>query len=314
MAKSDKTKPEDDIEDIALPEDQPEPVTVDLAAEEPAGGSGDAAPAEPSPEDDMQAQLDAAKREKAEADRRAEAAEQRAAEERRRYEAESRQSKAELSDTRLATISNAMEANAAQIRDLKAQRRAALEGGNFEAEESLTDQLMELSTKRQRLQEGKTALEQQIEHERNAPKQPSPDDALANWKNQLSPASRQWVDSHPDVIRDAGKFRKLGAAHQAAVDLEGLDADTPEYFDYINERMGFAEPETPPPQRRAAPASAPAAPPSRSAPSASTGRTPGSTYTLSPREREAADIAGISYPEYARNKLALEKSGEITKH
>jgi hypothetical protein len=313
MAKSDKSKAEDDIEDVALPEDQPEPVTVDLAAEEAPGGGESAAP-QPSPEDDMQAQLEAARREKAEADRRAEAAEQRAAEERRRYEAESRQSKAELSDTRLATISNAMEANAAQIRDLKAQRRAALEGGNFEAEESLTDQLMELSTKRQRLQEGKTALEQQIEHERNAPKQPTPEQAMENWKSTLSPQSRQWVDRHPEVMRDPARFQRLGLAHQAATEFEGITADTPEYFDYINERMGFAEPETQQPQRRAPQASAPAAPPSRSAPSASTGRTSGSTYTLSPREREAADIAGISYPEYARNKLALEKSGEITKH
>lgn len=312
MAKSDKTKVEDDIEDIALPEDQPEPVTVDLAAEEAPGGGG-AAPSEPSPEDDMQAQLEAARREKAEADRRAEAAEQRAAEERRRYEAESRQSKAELSDTRLATISNAMEANAAQIRDLKAQRRAALEGGNFEAEESLTDQLMELSTKRQRLQEGKTALEQQIEHERNAPKTPSADDALANWKNQLSPASRQWVDSHPEVTRDPIKLRKLGAAHQAATDLEGLDADTPEYFDYINERMGFAEPETQP-QRRASRASAPAAPPSRSAPSASTGKLTGSQVRLSPAERDAARIAGLSDAEYAQSMVELERRGEITRH
>lgn len=312
------TKPDDeefDANAIVTPEEEEanQPIEVDLSADDAgneidAAGKDDAGSGDdPSQDDEIRKQLEAAQK-------RAEAAERERDEIRRAADEDKRKAAAEQSDSRLQTISSAMDATDAKIKDAKARVRAAREAGDIDAEEAAADELYDLKIRHSRLNEGKMALEQRIEQEKEAPRQPSRDDEMAKWKATLSHDARRWVDDHPDAVSTPQKAQRLGLAHQAAIEFEGLTQDSPEYFEYINKRMGYADDPAPQQRQQRAAASAPAAPVSRSSVSTQTGRQT-NKMTLTPAEREAADLSGISYADYAKNKLAAIKAGEIsTRH
>jgi phage I-like protein len=93
------------------------------------------------------------------------------------------------------------------------------------------------------------------------------------------------------------------SAHNHAV-TEGYQADTPEYFAYVESQLGYR------PQQRAMPSrSAPPAAPSSAAASSSGGNK--NLVRLSPEERETASLFGMTPEEYAKNKMALKKEGKI---
>jgi hypothetical protein len=261
-------------------------------------------------EDELRAQLKAAQE-------RAEAADRKLEEERRAREAEKRASTTELTDTRLQTITSALDATAAKIKEVQAKRRAALEAGDYDAENAASDELMELKVKQSRLIEGKTVLEQQAEERKTVPADP-----VEGYIRNLSPRAQDWIRAHPEVVTDTYRNAELVYTHQKAL-RQGIREGSDDYFDYITREMGYGgtqprqgtqeEPRTT--ERSRGSSSAPAAPVSRDVPSADgVSRKPG-TIRLTAAEREAADIAGISYLEYARERDRLKAEGKfLTTH
>jgi len=217
----------------------------------------------------------------------------------------------ELSDSRLTTITSAIDATEVQIKDANARRRAALEAGDWDAESTANDELTELKIKRSDLNRGKQALEREIE----AGKSEASIDPAEKMIRSLSPTSQAWARQHVDVFRDASRMRNLEMAHYAALG-KGITPDSAEYFQHIDEQMGFAQPivieepvvTTPPRPARAA---APAAPPSRSGATTPTGR-PG-VVRLTADELEAARISDMTPAEYAAEKERLRTAGELGK-
>lgn len=118
-----------------------------------------------------------------------------------------------------------------------------------------------------------------------------------------TPQTQAWIDRNPQFLSDPAFQRRATAADDIAR-TEGLVVDTPAYFARIDEIMGLSRREVkqePAPRRDEV---APAAP-VRSAPKGTeAGRI---KYTLSAAEKEIADMTGISYAQYAKNRDAIAR-------
>jgi hypothetical protein len=103
-------------------------------------------------------------------------------------------------------------------------------------------------------------------------------------------------------------------AHEDAVD-EGLKADTPEYFAYVENRLGvgradpglqddtLSDASRPKSTRSAPPASAPVTR------SGNGGGQRANVVTLTPDEVEIAKLMDMKPEEYARQKVAIKREG-----
>jgi phage I-like protein len=125
---------------------------------------------------------------------------------------------------------------------------------------------------------------------------------------RVTPLSAQWLQNNRDNLKDPRSFRIMARAHEDAVD-HGIIPESDEYFRFVESRLGFSKGETAPPepamsaaaapvQRRQSP---PAAPVSRQ-PSTSSGNKP-HVVKLTPEQREAARISGVTEEEYARQMI-----------
>jgi hypothetical protein len=245
-----------------------------------------------------------------EANQRAQQAERSA---REQYE-HSLTARAEVEDTHLHLVNNAIETVKRENEILKANLRDAMANGDYdkvaEAQESISMNVARLL----QLENGREAMKNQPKQ----PVQPMPRavDPVEQVKASLSSRSAAWVDKHPEFVRDQRLFRKMVAAHELAV-TDGIEADSDEYFASVERTLGIrskVEAETDdgafssasqPTQRRAAP---PSAPVSRSG--NGTGSKP-NVVRLTAAEREMADMMGMTEKEYALNKLALQREGKL---
>jgi hypothetical protein len=191
--------------------------------------------------------------------------------------------------------------------------------------------LLQLNNGRQRLEE---ALEQTTEGSVYEPQVPTfepqiPQDPVEMYASKLTPKSAQWLREHPEA---ANKIGKLSRAHQDALE-DGIVPESEEYFEYIENRLGYSE-EPKSEMTREAPqsrdryeqkprettrksiASAPVSSSTTSVsprPSASS-----NTMVLSPAEVEMAILAEPdltrekAIESYARNKAYLIKAGKLS--
>lgn len=267
---------------------------------------------------DLKSQIEAANAEK---DR---LASQRAEAERRAAESEQRATSAqeEIKSSEHQIIANALEVVERDIKMAKQNYAAAMASGNYEAVADAQEALSEAAAKRLQLSNAKIHLESQLPARMEGrvadqqPRQPQQQDPVEAWAQTLSPRSAKWVREHREAVTDPTKARKLTAAHNAAVDLEGIEPDSDAYFAYIEQRMGYrqAEESEPAPAAHLAPRQARtiAAAPSSSSSSGGQTRRSDNTVTLSPAERETARALGMTERDYAINKMALIREGKLS--
>lgn len=245
-----------------------------------------------------------------EANQRAQQAERSA---REQYE-HSLAARAEVEDTNLHLVTNAIETVKRENEILKANLRDAMANGDYDKVAEAQESISMNAAKLLQLENGREAMKNQPRQ----PVQPMPRaaDPVEQVKASLSSRSAAWVDKHPEFVRDQRLFRKMVAAHELAV-ADGIEADSDEYFASVERTLGIrskVETETDdgafssasqPVQRRAAP---PSAPVSRSG--NGTGSKP-NVVRLTSAEREMADMMGMTEKEYALNKLALQREGKL---
>jgi hypothetical protein len=245
-----------------------------------------------------------------EANQRAQQAERSA---REQYE-HSLTARAEVEDTHLHLVNNAIETVRRENEILKANLRDAMANGDYDKVAEAQESISMNAAKLLQLENGREAMKNQPRQ----PVQPMPRavDPVEQVKASLSSRSAAWVDKHPEFVRDQRLFRKMVAAHELAV-ADGIEADSDEYFASVERTLGIrskVEAETDdgafssasqPTQRRAAP---PSAPVSRSG--NGTGSKP-NVVRLTAAEREMADMMGMTEKEYALNKLALQREGKL---
>jgi hypothetical protein len=223
------------------------------------------------------------------------------------------QAGARVQDSNLTLIASAIETVKQNTVLLKANYANALRAGDFEAAADLQNEMSTNAAKLLQLEGGKTALEQEAKQPRRPAAQNDPVEAFAST---LAPPSRDWIRAHPEYVNNPRLNQKMVAAHNL-VEADGVVADTPEYFQRIEEVLGLRRPapteQNDDPtrdaaqvmQRRSAPAAAPT-----TARASSNGSRP-TTVRLSAQEREIAEMMGMSEQDYAKNKLALQQEGVL---
>lgn len=242
------------------------------------------------------------------------------AEQRRREEAEALASQvtgvaqhayAEKEQSDIALVQSALQQIERDQRDLKARLAAARKTNDTDAEADVFLELQSIASNKQQLEQGLEALKERANAARQRPPQPvvpRAEDPVESVASRLTPASAKWVRAHPEFATDEGKRNKMVGAHYAAIG-EGLKADSPEYFQYVEQHLGVVDEPAPRQtvQRQALRSPPPAAPARGNAPSGNT-----RTMQLSPQMREAARASGLTDEEYAANLAALRREGKIS--
>jgi hypothetical protein len=192
----------------------------------------------------------------------------------------------------LAVVSRLESADTAAT-GLKKQYSEALAEGRFDEAAEVQDKLAELRARQQQDRNYKVWLEGEKTRAAKAPPQQEGVDL-----SQYSAPQRRWIRDNPEFMEDPKLRAKTFAGHQLAV-AEGIEIDSPEYFEVINEVVNRASRRVDPddtdagheaPRRREAPAEVPV---SRSSPRQAEQR---KAVRLSADEMEAADITNPDIP------------------
>jgi hypothetical protein len=218
------------------------------------------------------------------AEARASAAEERASELERQLVASNASSAASTASTELASAQAAL--------------KAARFDGDAEAEAAALTRMTAAQINAHDAERTRAMVEARSKQAREAPAAP-----------QVSSAVQDWLDENPWFHADPAMNTSAMGFHADAV-RRGIKAESPEYFAHIDRKMRAAYPEefedadtgdegVTPATRPASRPSAPAAP-RRNAATTQTPR----TVRLSPEQREAARIAGVSDQQYAAALVA----------
>jgi len=237
--------------------------------------------------------------------------------ERRAQQANSQINKAyqEVKDSNYQLVTNAIETVKSRAEMLKNAYRESMSVSDFDKAADIQQAMIENDRQLSDLKRGEKALKEQME-ESNAqpvrPVSPSAIDPIEQMAQAVSPASAAWLRDNRDTLKDERSIRKMFRAHEDALD-EGILADTPEYFGFIEQRLGVRRHEEEAPEPLSA-ASAPAPRKSVSPPAAPVSRGNGTrpgTVRLTREQAETAKMMGMSEKEYATAMLALREEGKL---
>ena len=163
------------------------------------------------------------------------------------------------------------------------------------------------------LRKGEKAMKAHKEAAEKAPPPAQQGDLIDQLLPDVSARSAAWLKETRDHFRNAKDIRKMFRAHEDAID-DGIRADSDEYFEYIETRLGIRknmdERETH--TSAESPMSAAAAPKRAVQPSpapVSRGSSRPNVMRLSAAEAETASALGMTPEEYAKNKSLLQKEG-----
>lgn len=250
--------------------------------------------------DDLRKQVEAANAAKAESDRIAREATAQA----QRQQAEATRARGGEEQARFDTIVTALESATTRMTQLEADLAEANERGDYKAAAKMQGEMARLGPRLAQLEDGKVEME---EARKNPPRpepriEPQrPADPVEAYAAQLAPEAAKWVRAHPEYVTSRANNYRLLAAHEEAVG-KGNALNSAGYFADIEKTLGINEGEissrangaTPRERTMAAPVSRSAVGQPRNA----------REITLTPAQREAAAISGISEIEYARQLVA----------
>ncbi len=263
--------------------------------------------AEKSPEEgieELKAKLEAERLGRLEAEKRA-----------RQAQMDAQKASTEVEDTNLHLVNSAIETVKQQSVLLKRQYAEAMAAQDFAQVSEIQEAMGDLAVKKSQLEAGKSAMENRPKAQLVQPMARTAD-PIEDIANQVTPQSAAWLRQNKAHLGSDAAVRRMFRAHEDAMD-DGIRADTPAYFQFIEQRLGISEPKdagaeidvstaaSQPVQRRQSP---PAAPVSRSG--TANGSRP-NTVRLSADEREMAAMMNMTDQEYAVNKLALQKAGKL---
>ena len=250
---------------------------------------------------ELKKRLDAEKRARLEAERRAQQANH-----------QIQKAYGDVNESNLQLISNAIESAKDRSQILKSAYRESMSVGDYDKAAEVQQAMIENDRNLTELKRGKKALKEKIKDTDIQPVAPLEVDPIERMAQAVSPKSAAWLREVRDVLGDERNIRKMFRAHEDAID-EGMEPDTAEYFQFIEGRIGYrraeAEEQNPmsaasaPTQKRSV--SPPAAPVSRG-----NGTRPG-VIRLTRAQAETARDLGMTEKEYAQQMLALQKEGKL---
>jgi hypothetical protein len=256
---------------MAMPDD--DVITIDVSEEELAGVLDAGNQDRPAPKkagggadiddasagiDSLRDQVSALTKERDDERRRAEEAQRREREAERRARTnienarrEVDSAKTESIDAQRTAIDNAMVAAKSAADSAEAEYAAAFERGDAKAAAAAQRKMAQAESQLVQLEAGKSALEQAPAAKparaegnddrapRGAEAAPANADPVEAYIRQFSPESQKWLRAHPECVTNRAKNLLVMVADEEAVE-NGLKRDTPEYFTYIDRRMGYA--------------------------------------------------------------------------
>lgn len=201
------------------------------------------------------------------------------------------------------SIATAM--GAAQI-EIDAAKKDIVLAGAAQDYNALADAQERLATAKAHmvnLEHGRDVFESQQQQPRQ---QEDPIEANPNLYRE----EKNWLRQHPEAMSDPRKNAKLNAAYFDAMD-KGLSRGSREYFDFIEEQMGYREKKPEQVQNKQEESIVYAAPPSKTVPSGSGAGGSKKVYTLTKEEAEIAKLSGITPQEYVKQKLILQDQKRV---
>ncbi len=258
--------------------------------------------------DDLSKKLDTAKdKEREEFDRKLEEAQRRA----EIAEAQAKKYQTDVKDSQLNEL-NTYLANLETREDVLSKERInALQNGDYELEAKLNKELQTVLIQKGRVEQGKTVLEQQLKNP-VVHQEPKRELTLQEKTAHLAPKAQAWVLAHPETWESPTLAKKLGAAHEAAVSLEGIPEGSDEYFQFIEEKLGYRQSKPKPEVRMEKKPSNYSAPPSKDLPISQRVHKLASypVSKLTAQQKQIADAMGYSHQEYADYYLMALKNGD----
>jgi len=217
----------------------------------------------------------------------------------------------QVEDSNLTLVTNAIDTLRRDNEYLKAAYKESLSIGDYDRAAEIQEAMSGNSAKLLQLENGKNVMESKPKQMPQAPVDPV--EAMAS---QLSPRSASWVRKNPQFATDSRLTQKMIAAHNLAI-ADGHQADTDEYFDYVedilrvkknvqeNDDDGAFSEASVAKSRRSAPVAAPVS---------RTGAAPGTrpnVVRLTSDEREIARFNKMTDQQYAQYKLQLQREGKL---
>lgn len=182
--------------------------------------------------------------------------------------------------------------------------------GDYEAAADVQTELTKLAVREMADQQRKAQIESSYERRRQeaeAKKNQPAKDTFESQIEGLSEPTQRWLRNHPECVTDAKLNARVRAAHFDAVD-QGMDVDSPKYFQFVEEKLGFREPTKAEPKVEPKNDARTTSPPiSRSG--GGSPRTP-SQVRLTAAEVETARDLGMTNAEYATWKIKCERDGK----
>ena len=217
--------------------------------------------------------------------------------------------------------------------DLKAQIKAANEVGDYDKVTELQMEAAKVATRQLQYEDAKADMEAAAQRQAKEPPpaetrkpdvQPQqPADPFEARIAGLTDTTKKWLREHRECVTDEVKSAEAVAA-DAKARREGLRPDTPEYFAFVEEKLGYRQPKQAEPDGEeieegvivsdpkpvAKAATMTAAPVSRSG-SGVNGSTP-TQIRLSRAQVEMAESLGMTPKEYHAWMVKAEKDGRYT--
>lgn len=215
--------------------------------------------------------------------------------------------------------------------DLKAQIRAANEAGDYEKVTELQMEAAKVATRLLQYEDAKADMEAAAQRQAKEPPpaetrkpdvQPQHSDPFEARIAGLTDTTKKWLREHRECVTDEVKSAEAVAA-DAKARREGLKPDTPEYFAFVEEKLGYRQPKAAEPDGEeiedgvivsdpkpvAKPATMTAAPVSRSGSGVNGAVT---QIRLSRAQVEMAESLGMTPKEYHSWMIKAEKDGRYT--
>ena len=223
-------------------------------------------------------------------------------------EREARVATARVADSDLDSVTNAISMVEMQRDKVKRQLKDAMEAGDFDGTVKAQEDLSEAITKLNALKEGKNYIEQR----KSEPVNVDPQEA---YIGKFTQRSQEYLRQHRELVTNENKNKRMIAAHYEA-EAEGHKPDSEAYFQFLDNKLGYAEAPKKAPSRMPA-----GAPVSRGNGDIQSGGN-GNVIKLSSGEARAATDGSIVWnagankgepigvKEYARRKSLMIKNGQ----
>jgi hypothetical protein len=272
----------------------------------------DAAVTEKKADDDP---IESLKRQLAEAEARAEKesrartyAEQQAKELEGRYSNASNHTLA----SQLDSVQSAIELSKTKLENAQREWRDAQEVADWDAASKAQVKMSDAQLDLRTLESGKRELEyrrKSSQEKQTQTREPAGVDAMIDQTIEASSSKAQdYIRRNRDSLKSTDDVNLLYAAHNLAL-AKKHTADSPDYFAFIDNQMGWGDSEDIKPQQRQQQERTVSAPVARDT-TAANGNLTNNRVTLTPQQVAIAKEMGITPSAYARNLMRIKSNGK----